>query len=207
VQRKGWAIQSGADWTGVFDLGTGHVATAVAVANGKVYAGWCGPCNNVGFARGIAVGNADGTGWHQLTLPVEGTVPNRYISGFEVDPVHPDHVYMAINGFNRRWSEGPGAGVGHLFESRDAGATWTDISSNLPDVPANSVKIVPGGGLVLATDLAVFYRARGRTTWSVLGRNLPTTATLQIKLGPSGWRLYAATHGRGIWSFDLWQLL
>jgi hypothetical protein len=206
VQHKGWDIQSGADWSSLFDLGAGHTATAVAVSGGMAYVGWCGPCNNQGFTRGIAVGNTDGTGWHQLTLPIDGAVPNRYISGFDVDPANANHVFVAINGFSRRWTEGPGAGVGHLFESRDAGATWTDISGNLPDVPADTVKVLRGGALVLGTDLGVFYRAPGRTEWTVLGRNLPTTTTMQIKTDPFGLKLYAATHGRGIWSYDLGQL-
>jgi hypothetical protein len=171
-----------------------------------VYAGWCGPCNNQGFTRGIAVGHTDGTGWHQLTLPVDGTLPNRYVAGFDVDPANANHVVVAINGFSRRWTEGPGAGIGHVFESRDAGAHWTDISTNLPDIPADAVKYVAGGGLVAATDNAVFYRAAHSRTWYVLGRGLPTTATLQLKTDPTGRYLYAATHGRGIWSFDLNQL-
>jgi hypothetical protein len=207
VQHKGWDIQSGADWTNVFDLGAGHAATAVAVSGGVAYVGWCGPCNNQGFTRGIAVGNTDGTGWHQLTLPVEGQLPNRFVSGFDVDPANANHVFVAINGFSRRWTEGPGVGIGHIFESRDAGATWTDISANLPDVPADSVKMIRGGGLVLATDLGVFYRASGDDGWTVLGTNLPTTATMQVKTGPFGVTLYAATHGRGIWSYELGQLL
>jgi len=207
VQHKGFAIQSGADWINAFDLGAGHVATAVSVSGGTAYVGWCGPCNDQGFTRGIAVGNTDGTGWHQLTLPVDGTVPNRYVSGFDVDPHNSNHVFVAMNGYSRHWTEGPGAGVGHVFESRDAGATWTDISANLPDIPANSVKMVLGGGLVVATDLAVLYRAPGKTNWKVLGRNLPTTTTIQVRTGLGGLRLYAATHGRGIQSFDLWQLL
>src|SRR5262249_36290020 len=148
----------------------------------------------------------DGTGWHQLTLPVAGTLPNRFVSGFDIDPTNANHVFVAFNGFSRKWTEGPGAGVGHLFESKDAGATWTDISPNLPDVPANAVKIVRNGGLVLGTDLGVLYRAPGRTKWAVLGENLPTTATLQVKTDPSGQCLYAATHGRGIWSIPLWNL-
>ena len=206
IQHKGFAIQSGAEWSNAFDLGTGHVATAVSVSGGTAYVGWCGPCNNQGFTRGIAVGKTDGTGWRQLTLPVAGTLPNRFVSGFDVDPYNAQHVFVAINGFSRKFTEGPGSGVGHVFESRDGGVTWTDISANLPDVPANTVKIVQGGGLVVGSDLGVFYRAPGRTHWSVLGENLPTTATLQVKAGPGGTRLYAATHGRGIWSFNLWQL-
>nr|BFE57986.1 exo-alpha-sialidase [Dactylosporangium thailandense] len=207
VQHKGFAIQSGADWVNVFDLGAGHVATGVSISGGMVYVGWCGPCNNQGFTRGIAVGKADGTGWHQLSLPVDGVIPNRYVSGFDVDPANPNHVYVAMNGYSRKWTEGPGAGVGHVFESRDAGAHWTDISANLPDIPANAVKVLWGGGLVVGTDLGVLYRPAGQTGWKVLGRNLPTTTTMELRTGLYGLRLYAATHGRGIQSYDLWQLL
>ncbi|WP_412734566.1 glycosyl hydrolase [Krasilnikovia sp. MM14-A1259] len=206
LNTKGYAIRAGADWTSLFDLGAGHAATAVATSGGRVYAGWCGPCNNQGFTRGIATGHTDGTGWHQVVLPVDATVPNRYVSGFDVDPADPNHVVVAINGFSRRWTEGPGAGIGHVFESRDAGTTWTDISTNLPDIPADSVRYVGDGALVAATDNAVFFRAAHSRTWYVLGRGIPTTTTLQLKTDPSGRYLYAATHGRGIWSFDLHQV-
>ncbi|MFF4502983.1 glycosyl hydrolase [Streptomyces sp. NPDC001401] len=205
INSKGYAIRSGSEWVGAYDLGAGHTATAVASSGGKVYAAWCGPCNNQGFTRGIAVGNADGTGWHQLTLPVDGTVPNRYLSGLAIDPANSDHVLLAVNGFSRKWTEGPGAGVGHLFETRDGGVTWKDISGNLPDVPANSVALLKGGTIALGTDLGVLVRMPGSASWKAAGGNLPTTAVLQLRTGPDG-RLYAATHGRGIWAIDVRRL-
>ncbi|MEV6941962.1 glycosyl hydrolase [Streptomyces sp. NPDC051172] len=205
VNTKGYAIRSGSEWSGAFDLGAGHTATAVASSGGKVYAAWCGPCNNQGFTRGIAVGNADGTGWHQLSLPVDGTVPNRYLSGLAIDPANSDHVLLAVNGFSRKWTEGPGAGVGHLFETRDGGVTWKDDSGNLPDVPADSVALLKGGTIALGTDLGVLVRTPGSKGWRVAGDNLPTTAVLQLRTGPDG-RLYAATHGRGIWAIDVRRL-
>ncbi|MET7379552.1 glycosyl hydrolase [Streptomyces sp. NPDC005526] len=201
INTKGWAIRSGSEWTGAFDLGAGHTATAVASSGGRVYAAWCGPCNNQGFTRGIAVGNADGTGWHQLTLPTDGTVPNRYLSGLAIDPADADHVLLAVNGFSRKWTEGPGAGYGHLFETRDGGVTWKDVSGNLPDVPANAVAMLKDGTVVLGTDLGVLVRAPRSAGWKVAGENLPTTAVMQLRTGPDG-LLYAATHGRGIWAVD-----
>ncbi|MGW3359790.1 glycosyl hydrolase [Streptomyces bungoensis] len=197
VQTHGYAIRSGSEWTSVHDLGKGRAATAVAASGGKIYAAWCGPCNNQGFARGIAVGNADGTGWHDVALPVDGTVPNRYLSGFAVDPKNADHVFLAVNGFSRHWTEGPGAGIGHVFESTDGGTTWKDISANLPDVPTDAALVTAKGGLVVATDLGVVYRAPGRTTWQRVG-HLPAVAVLQLKTSPDGRTLYAATHGRGL---------
>ena len=59
-------------------------------------------------------------------------LPNRYVAGLTVDPQHSGHVYAVFNGYSRRWI--PGGGVGHVFESWNGGASWTDISGNLPDV-------------------------------------------------------------------------
>jgi hypothetical protein len=208
VNTKGYAIRNGKDWTSVFNLGSGHVATSVAVSRGVAYVGWCGPCNNSGFARGIAVGKVDDpASWHQLSLPATGVMPNRYVSGIAVDPADGAHAFVTVNGFSRRFTEGPGAGIGHVFETRDMGATWTDVSANLPDVPGDSVKMLPNGGLVLATDLAAFYRAPGATSWQRLGgATLPLTVGMDIEYSAATNSVYVATHGRGIWSFDLSQL-
>jgi hypothetical protein len=192
---KVWAARDASAVKKVFDLGTGHQATAVSMQDGTAYVSWCGPCNNAGFARGIAT-NAGGT-WHQLTLG--STFPNRFVQGLTVDPTNTQHAYAAINGFSRRFTEGPGAGVGHLYETTDGGATWTDTSGNLPDVPASTVKQLANGGVVLGTDLTTFYRAKGATTWQVLGTGLPLTVVMDLESAPDG-NLYAATHGRGIWS-------
>ena len=190
-----WAARDASAVKKAFDLGAGHSATAVSMQDGIAYVSWCGPCNNAGFTRGIAT-NAGGQ-WHQLTLA--STFPNRFVQGLTIDPTNTQHAYAAINGFSRRFTEGPGAGVGHLYETTDGGANWTDTSGNLPDVPASSVKQLANGGVVLGTDLTTFYRAKGATTWQVLGTGLPLTVVMDLESAPDG-NLYAATHGRGIWS-------
>jgi len=204
---KGFAIRNGKQWTNAFDLGAGHTATAVAMSGDVAYVGWCGPCNNAGFARGIAVGKFnDPASWKQLSLPVDGTIPNRFITGFGVDPANPNHAFVVVNGFSRRFTEGPGAGFGHVFETTDMGATWKDVSANLPDVPASSIEVLPGGALALGTDLATFYRPAGSTQWKVLGSNLPTTVVMDLEYSAQDNAVYVATHGRGIWRFGLEQL-
>ncbi len=198
IQHKGFRIQAGTDWTQSYDLGVGHSATSIAVSGGKAYVGWCGPCNNVGFTRGIAVGNTDGTGWHQLNLPVAGLLPNRFVGGMAVDPAAPNHVLVGFNGFSRQWTEGPGAGIGHVFESFNSGASWKDISANLPDIPVASLKILANGTIAAGTDLGAVVRLAGSKSWSRLGSNLPTTTVTDVELGPDG-LLYVSTHGRGLW--------
>jgi len=168
----------------------------VASQNDVIWTAWCGPCNPDGFARGVST-NAGGS-WHQLALPA--TLPNRYISGLALDPADPSGrtAYLGFNGFSRRWIEGPGAGLGHLWKTADAGASWTDVSGNMPDVPVNDV-LVAHGRIVAATDLGVIVSTNDGGSWSRLGTNLPYTTAFDVHAGPDG-RLYAATHGRGIWS-------
>jgi hypothetical protein len=171
------------------------------VANGVWYAAWCGPCNTAGFTRGILT-NAGGT-VHQLNLPVpsaSGVMPNRFIQGLFVDPADANHAYVVFNGYSRRWTNTFDSGEGHVFETSDAGATWTDISGNLPDIPGDDIFLV-NGHLVLATDVGVLISPGPHGgTWSRLGANLPGASVNDIHLGPGRTYILAATHGRGLWT-------
>ncbi|WP_091347718.1 hypothetical protein [Micromonospora rhizosphaerae] len=73
-------------------------------------------------------------------------------------------------------------------------------------MPASSIKELPNGALVLATDLATFYRAPGATDWQRLGTGLPLTVGMDAEYNAIDNSVYVATHGRGIWAFDLAQL-
>jgi hypothetical protein len=198
-QDQGFDISSPAGWQKVYTFGpAARVATAVAFRGNKAIAGYCGPCNNAGFTRGVVVGTKSGSGWsfQEIVGPASPAIPNRYVAGAAIDAA--GNLYVVMNGFSRRFTEGPGAGVGHVFRSTDNGATWTDISGNFPDVPANSIEVLPSGGLVVGTDLGVVYKAASSSTWKRLGGNFPTTVAIDVERGPDG-NIYAATHGRGIW--------
>jgi len=192
---NGFAIRSGSEWVRTFNQGAGHATTVIASQNDVIWSAWCGPCNNVGFTRGISTNLG---GWHQLALPAD--VPNRYVEALALDRSDASGrtVYVGFSGFSRKWTEGPGAGYGHLWKTTDAGATWTDISGNLPDVPVNDL-VVSGTTITAATDLGVLVSSDAGATWSRLGTNFPVTTVMDLSVGPDG-LLYAATHGRGIWS-------
>ncbi|MCF6377899.1 hypothetical protein L2K70_09800 [Nocardioides KLBMP 9356] len=203
-QTQGFAIEDGSAWTSIADLtkfSSTAVATAVAAQGNTYVAGWCGPCNNSGFKRGLVIGNL--TTGTQDVVKLDN-LPNRYIGGVAVDPSNENRVLVALGGFSRRFTEGPGAGTGHVYEyTKGADGSWTatNISGNLPDLPANSVKVLPSGGLLVGTDLAVFYRAPGQTGWQRLGTGLPLTTVMDVEVYESS--LYVATHGRGIWKTAL----
>ena len=209
-QNKGFAIRSGSEWQKVYSYASPlDVTTALAYDGQWAVAGWCGTtCNNSGFGRGLAVGHYDGTTWtwvdHTADLNTSG-VPNRYIAGATI--TDDGTLYIVMNGFSRRFTEGPGAGVGHVFTSTDHGTTWTSLDGTganaFPDIPANSIKVLSNGALAVATDLGVVYRTPGAGgSWYRLGSGIPTTTAIYLTIGPDGY-LYAATHGRGIWRLDL----
>jgi hypothetical protein len=183
------------DWKSVHDLGNGNVATALAVNGTTTYAAWVGGGGNPGpdFVSGIDT-NAGGT-WHRITAP---QLPQRYIAGLQVDPANPAHVFAVYNGYSRRWIDG--GGVGHVFESRDGGATWKNVSGNLPDVGGDDL-LVTRSRLVLATDVGVFVSERSAPArWSRRGTALPNTSVNDLTMTPNGRQVVAATHGRGLWT-------
>jgi hypothetical protein len=86
-----------------------------------------------------------------------------------------------------------------VFESTDGGATWTDISGSLPDVPFADI-VVANGMLVAGADVGVFVaHMSAPTEWSALGAGLPNVAINELTVNPAGTNIVAATHGRGIW--------
>jgi hypothetical protein len=205
--------------TGAYDANVSFAPrSAGSPAQSAAYAGYCGYCDTITqgtpFANGIATnvgGDKPGAagapdGWH--VAAAQG-LPARYITSVQMDPADPRTVFVTLAGYGRRWAF-PGAvgedtskvGTGHVFKSTDAGATFSDISGNLPDTPANWT-VVHDGRLVVGTDIGVFLSDnRGGGTYSVLGTGLPTTpiSTLRLKPGDPD-LLVAATYGRGIYTY------
>jgi hypothetical protein len=178
----------------------------------NVAAAWCGPCNGSfstggGFRSGIVMLQSSGTGWTVTSNVCTGTsatcsasgLPHRYISGVRIDTADPTHAYLALSGFSRKWMIEPDdPGVGHVFESKTSGTTWSDVSAGLPDVPMDDV-VYEHANLVVATDFGVFTSANDGATWARFGTGLPNVVVAQLTQDPNG-NLVAATHGRGVWT-------
>src|SRR5437764_4523100 len=116
------------------------------------------------------------------------------VTGLAVDPSNSQVVYASFANF----STGPGQ---HVFKSTDGGANWTDISQSLINFPCSSILRL-GRDIVVGTDVGVFVSTDEGASWTyVFG--LPIVAIDQIFLNRSGSKLFAATHGRGMWVFPL----
>jgi hypothetical protein len=200
--HKGWqTVCAGAscDWKIVYDTGDGHQTTALADNGTTIYAGWCGPCNpatGVPFARGLATNY--GGSWHELNV---NGLPNRYITSIASDPADPAHAYITFGSYSRRWI--PTAGDGHVFETHNGGATWTNVTGNLPDAPVYKL-VIRGGQLVVGSEVGAFIANRSQpTSWSRLGQNLPKVTVWDLAVTRDATTVVAGTHGRGQWTLRL----
>jgi len=102
-----------------------------------------------------------------------------------------------MGGYSRRWI--PNAGVGHVFESKNAGASFTDISGNLPDAPGTDLLLTKSGKLVVATDVGVFVTPAATPGAYTRLAGLPNSSVNDLSWGSAQTYIVAATHGRGLW--------
>ena len=153
-----------------------------------------------GTAGGHIVRNAAATSATQATQWSIVQPRQGFVSWVAFDPTNKNIVYATYAGF----------GGQHLWRSLDAGATWSAVENNLPDIPVHSIAIDPtrGNRLYLGTDLGVFVSLDNGTTWSVenTGFANAVTETVLIAQGENGPAIYAFTHGRGAWRADLVQI-
>jgi hypothetical protein len=91
-----------------------------------------------------------------------------------------------------------------IFMSSNSGITWQNITYNLPNIPVNCVKNVPGTAMLLAaTDIGVYKLDSASTTWVLYSQGLPNVITTDIEFNQANNKIYLSTFGRGIWETDL----
>jgi hypothetical protein len=191
--------------------GSDNSVTSIAAGGPKTTAGskviYAGTSFGANFNGGIFVTNNAGapgtapTAWTNITGSID-TI-GYAINGIAVDP------HDATGGTAVAVIQGFTGGSGKVWRTTSFGSSWTDISGNLPDVPANDVLVDPDSGSVIyvATDIGVFVTS-DEATWTEVGPSsagstgfLPNTTVVHIAMYESGSdkRLRAWTHGRGAW--------
>jgi uncharacterized repeat protein (TIGR01451 family) len=182
-------------WTPISpDLtGGSSVVTAIAVApsdSNTVYAG--------SFGYLYVTRNA-GTGTGSSWTNVSAGLPYRAVTQIAVSPTDPQTAYATFSGF-AYWD-----GIGHIYRTTNAGASWSNITGNLPDIPVNDLAIDPdvAGTLYAATDIGVFRSIDAGSTWQPFSNGLPAVIVTALKLHRATRTLRAATCGRGAWDFSL----
>ncbi len=159
--------------------------------------------------------------WTDLSLsPVLNTAAafnpaGEDVSSLVIDPhdTTGSTVYATISGFASTFLP-----TQSVYQSIDAGAHWTAITSNLPNAPANALAIDPqdANTVYIATDVgvyitrAVFTCGTATNCWTLYGAGLPESPVTQLIATPTGasgpfagQALTAGTYGRGIWQIPL----
>jgi len=137
-----------------------------------------------------------GNNWKELTSKV---IPGKWMSRVVTSRYDLGTVYLTQNG-KRDDDFTP-----YVWKSTDFGETWTRIDKDIPVGTVNVIREDPKvkNVLYLGTDGCVFISQDGGKSWKILGSDLPTAYVMDLAIQPEHGFIVAATHGRGMWVFDL----
>jgi hypothetical protein len=103
-------------------------------------------------------------------------------------------------------------GGSHVYRSADGGASWQTLNGSgehsLPDIPVHSLVVDPDDSarLYLGTDIGVLVSVDGGQRWMIEETGYGPVVTEWLSLlrdGSGRKRLFAFTHGRGVWRVDI----
>ena len=144
-------------------------------------------------------GEVGPTDFQKLSDP---DLPVAYVTRIEPDLVRRRVAYVTYSGYRG------GDGAAYVLRTADAGATWDNITGDLPKAPVNDINIV-GDKLVVATDFGVFATRDGANPqggavhWYRVGRNLPLAPSYEFRTHKGSDQLFVGTFGRGVWKIGL----
>ena len=115
-----------------------------------------------------------------------------------VHPDDPSTAYLATSAF----------GVDQVHVTTNMGVSWTPIDQGLPDLPINTVAVLPARlgrpeRVFAGSDSGLFVTTDGGATWNRFGIGLPGAPVIDILLEPARNRITVGTQGRGAWQAAL----
>lgn len=143
-------------------------------------------------------GDRSGSVWNWTNIT--GTLPDRYVTAVRVSPNYDETIYVGMSGY--KFNEE----VSYLYKSSDNGATWVDISGNLPGITVNDVLIAENQDddyIFAALDGGVYFTADGGAQWDYVGTGMPLATISELALDETNEKLIAGTYSRSVWSYDV----
>lgn len=122
-------------------------------------------------------------------------VPAKFVTDVVYDPVDPNRIYVSFSG----------TGANHVYRSDDNGATFVDITENLPRVPVNAIAVDPRNNnhVFVGTDVGVFVSLDAGTFWFPFNDGLALSPVVDLKIHRTTHNLIAATHGRSMFKVNI----
>lgn len=135
-----------------------------------------------------------GSSWTYLTngLPTQATITDIHVSTSNTN-----HVWVTYGG---TWQAGNKA-----FYSSDGGASFSNITHNLPNTQVNCITVdLTNNNTYIGTDLGVYVREGSNNSWSNHNlSSLPNVIVKDLEINEAKNFLYAGTFGRGVWKLDI----
>jgi len=146
----------------------------------------------------VQVSRDGGLTWKNVVDKVPGVPKETHVSRVEASPFDAGGAYVTFDG-HRTDDHKP-----YVFVTKDFGATWTSIASNLP---AGNVNVITADNrnrdlLFLGTEYAIYVSTNAGREWKPLMQGLPTVRVDDLIIHPRDRDLIAGTHGRSIWILD-----
>jgi photosystem II stability/assembly factor-like uncharacterized protein len=136
----------------------------------------------------------DGNNFNDITgiLPVG----SASITAIAVSNADPGKAWVTFSGFSA---------ANKVWQTTDAGVTWMNYTTGLPNLPASAITYQNGSndGLYVGTDVGVYYRDNSLAAWQPFMTNLPNVNVQELEICYLNGKLRAATAGRGLWETDL----
>lgn len=176
------STNGGSTWSNMGVNGSGAMAIGTNNTN-RVYASADG-------SKTIYMSSNGGASWTTNT-----GLPTGAVTFIAVNPLYSLDVFVVYGGYT--------AGR-KVFRSTDAGATWTNISGSLPNIPINCIAYentagAPNDALYIGTDVGVYYRDDDIGDWIPFMNGLPATMVFDLEINETSGYIMAATYGRGFW--------
>jgi hypothetical protein len=196
---------SNADYRGT--TRSGGLVAAVARQVGNPGNLWVATSAGRVFISKNANGAAGSVTFTRLdSLPGATAAPGRFVTSIYIDPSNSNHAWISYSGYNFNTPSQPG----HVFEvtyNPNAGnATWANLdggSGPMGDLPVTALVRTTRGDLYAGTDFGVLRLPSGTSAWVVAGTGLPAAEVAGLTLVNGSHVLYAATHGRSVWSLKI----
>ncbi len=177
-------VTEGTSWAPLsadLSKGSGRV-TSIAISPGDTRVLW------VGTSDGHVQLSLDGGTTFSV---MSSTLPNRNVTDIAADAQVGGRAVITYSG----------TGTPHVYVTGDYGATWTNASAGLPDIPFNAVVLIPGTSrLFVSADVGIYESMDNGTSWSSVSQGFPDVRVLDLVYQQATGLLYAGTYGRGLWS-------
>ncbi len=146
----------------------------------------------------VQVSRDGGATWRNVVDAVRGVPGETHVSRVEASHFDGGTCYVTFDG-HRTDDHKP-----YVYVTRDYGATWTSISSNLPEGNVNVIREDPKNPnlLYLGTEYAFYISLNGGREWKRFMNGLPTVRIDDVFVHPRDNDLILGTHGRSIWIMD-----